>query len=94
MSRGLVDRKMAKVVKEKIFDHQLPVLTKSVLEYSEMSSLNKKQTEAIALLIAGASHTFNFLGRRVHEMEQKKVDLSFEVLAEALQLYIDSHSKK
>lgn len=93
MSRALVDRDMAKLVQEKIIDKQLPVLIGNLEEYLAEAGITKKQTEAIAMLITANNHTFNFLGRRVHNMEKKKVDLSLEVLSEALQLYLEKHTQ-
>ena len=93
MSRSLVDRAMAERVKGKVFDHQLPILSKSLVSYADGTDLNKKQIEAIAQLIAGASHTFNFLARRIHSIDEKKINLTFEILAESLELYFEKHAK-
>ena len=94
MSRSLVDRKMSKVVQEQIIDGKIAPLAESLNEYLDGAKLSKKQREAIAMLIAASNHTFNFLGRRIHDLDSDKVDLSLEILTESLRLYLEAHGKK
>lgn len=94
MSRSLVDREMAKLVQEKIIDQQLPVLIDSLKDHLDESGVNQKQVEAIAMLLAASNHTFNFLGRKVHGMDDKKVDFALQVLTDSLSLYLESQGKR
>lgn len=90
MSRSLVDPEMSKVVKEKIIEQQLPMLAESMKPFLSSNGLDQAHIESMALLIAVCNHSINFLGRRVHSMDAGKLDLSFKILAEALELYVES----
>ena len=94
VSRSLVDCEMSKTIREQIIDKNLPHLADSLDQYLDGAKVTKKQKEAIAMLVASTNHHFNFNHRLIFEMDPEMIDLSFSILTESLQLYLESKGKK
>ena len=84
MSRSLLQPELAVVIREKILDRQMKVLIDSLKTYLSEFRLSPAEIESFAMLLAGTNHTFNFLMRSVHQVEDAKIDAVFELLADSL----------
>jgi AcrR family transcriptional regulator len=85
VSRSLVDPEIAQVVRTRILDQQLPLMEKNLKTYVTSSKITKNEIQAAALLISNTNFSLNFLCRIVHQMDDKSVDLSLNILAKAIE---------
>jgi len=94
LSRSLIDEEMAKVVREKLIDRFRLRLQNSLSGYLSRANLSPDEIEAISMLLAASNHTFNFLCKRVHQMDQKKADLALSILAQSIEVFLESRVRK
>ena len=86
MSRSLLDPEIAQMVRTRILEQQLPLIEKSLRTYAR-AKVAKTDIQAAAILIADNNFSLNFLARRVHQMEDKRVDLALQILAKSIEDY-------
>jgi len=89
MSRTLIDPAIAKVVEEKFINRTFEMILSALRGYLSNQNLSQREIESMAMLVSASNHTFNFLCRRVHQMEQEQVDGALELLAQSLEAFLD-----
>ena len=87
-SRALVDPEMAEIVRTKVIAEQTPLVVEGISTYFPKGTLTEDEKQAIAMLICSSNFNFNFMGRLVYRMDEKKIDLAMKILAESLQQYV------
>jgi AcrR family transcriptional regulator len=92
LSRSLVDEETARVVREKLIDRFRFRLEESLRGYLVRSGLSKEESEALSMLLAASNHTFNFLCKRVHQMDASKADLALSLLAQSVEAFLESRT--
>jgi AcrR family transcriptional regulator len=89
-SRALVDTEMASIVRDRLMDRQLQILSsrlKKLIE-GQKGKVTPRQLEGITLILGSANYMLNFMLREVYEMEPERIDHALELLAEVLDRYI------
>ncbi|MBU6153714.1 MAG: TetR/AcrR family transcriptional regulator [Bdellovibrionales bacterium] len=94
LSRSLVDEETARVVREKLIDRFRFKLQRGLSGYLKSAGLNADEIEAISMLLAASNHTFHFLCKRVHQMDPAMADLSLSILAQSVEAFLESRSRK
>lgn len=94
ISRALLDERMASQMKEQIINARMPMMEEGLSKYLNGGKFSKELIQAFAVLLTSNNFTLNFLGRRVYKMSPQKVDLSIQILVEALSDYAKKSAKK
>ncbi len=89
MARMLVSPEMAKIVQEKFIDRTVERIIEALREHLVRRKIPECDIEAVAMLVSASNHIFNFLCRRVHRMEQEKVDRALDVLVQSIEAFLD-----
>lgn len=93
-SRILVDPKMAALVQERLVESSVRQVNLALRGYLTRHSLSNEEQEAIALLVAATSHSFNFWCRRVHKMEEGRTRLALSILAQSIESFLAGRALK
>ena len=91
MSRALLQPELADQIREKVIDRQMKTVMESLQVYLSKYTLKDEDLEAYAMLLTAMSHTFNFLVRRIHRVEDEKVDRVFDLLTDSLISNLEGH---
>jgi len=83
LSQSLVDPKMSRVLREKTLEHSIPIL-QTLLRKHLGKKISSSDLESLSLLLMATNFAINFMGRMVHEVEQKKLDRVVDLLIDAL----------
>jgi len=80
------------VVREKLIDRFRLKLQHSLSGYLQQAGLTSDEIEALSMLLAASNHTFNFLCKRVHQMDSAKADLALSLLAQSVESFLESRA--
>jgi AcrR family transcriptional regulator len=86
-ARAMVDPEMAEVIRTHIIDQHLPEMVKSLQTYFD-HKIKKADLEAAAFLIMSVNFNMNFMGRKVYQMEDDRLDAAMLLVANSLQAYL------
>lgn len=91
-ARALLDEGVAESMRKNIMERRLLELETGLKDLTSKARLSDEELKALMMLIGSTGHSLNFWGRQVFKVSGKKVDLSLQIFAEALELYLRNRS--
>jgi AcrR family transcriptional regulator len=86
-SRAMVDPEMADVIRTHIIDENLPQMVAQLKTHFQDKKVKKADLEALAFLLMSVNFNLNFMARKIHKIENERIDDAFAMLAATIQAW-------